>query len=263
MDGKLRITHKAFVMRILNVVLVGCSLALSLSCSAQGGAVVPSQGGAVAPFTKVIVSPFIQVEFVKGEKESVAINSILVDSSKLHIAVHHGTLRLYLEGAKEIPKNQKDGNQSRPLYPKHAVVATVTYRSLDELSLRGEETQLCSGPIVTNRFTLSIYGESRVLFTEMRVREINAHIYGESQLEIRSGSIEWQRYVCYGEGKVIATATTGKESKITAYGEAEFQVNVSDRIAITSFGEAKLRYMGNPEIVRGLHFGGVDVKRLD
>jgi len=246
---------KAFVMRILIVLSVCCLVALSLSCSAQGGA--------VAPFTKVIVSPFIQVEFVKGATESVAINSLLVDSSKLHVEVKHGTLRLYLEGAKEIPKNQKDGTQSVPLYPKHAVVATVTFRSLEELSLRGDETQLCEGPIVTDKFVLSIYGESRVLFTEMRVREMDAHIYGESQLEVRSGAIERQRYVCYGEGKVNTTATKGKESKITAYGEAEFKMNVSDRIAITSFGEAKLRYMGNPEIVKGLHFGGVDVKRLD
>jgi len=247
--------HKVFVMRILNVLLAGVSLVLSLSCGAQGGA--------VAPFTKVIVSPFIQVEFVKGEAESVAINSILVDSGKFHVEVHHGTLRLYLEGAKEIPKNQKDGNQSYPLYPKHAVVATVTFRSLDELSLRGDETELVSSPVVTDKFTLSIYGESRVLFTEMRVREMDAHIYGESRLEVRSGTIDRQRYVCYGEGKVMMTATKGKESKITAYGEAEFNLNVSDRIAITSFGEAKLRYMGNPEIVKGLHFGGVDVKRLD
>jgi len=247
--------HKAFFMRIFSAILAGCSLLLSLSCSAQGGA--------VAPFTKVIVSPFIQVEFVKGEAESVVINSILVDSGKLHVEVHHGTLRLYLEGAKEIPKHQNDDNRSYPLYPKHAVVATVTYRSLEELSLRGDETQLCESPIVTDKFTLSIYGESRVLFTEMRVREMSAHIYGESQLEIRSGSIDKQRYVCYGEGKVITTATKGRESRITAYGEAEFQVNVSDRIAITSFGEARLRYMGNPEIVKGFHFGGVDVKRID
>jgi len=247
--------HKVFVMRILNVLLAGVSVVLSLSCGAQGGA--------VAPFTKVIVSPFIQVEFVKGEAESVAINSILVDSGKFHVEVHHGTLRLYLEGAKEIPKNQKDGNQRYPLYPKHAVVATVTFRSLDELSLRGDETELVSSPVVTDKFTLSIYGESRVLFTEMRVREMDAHIYGESRLEVRSGTIDRQRYVCYGEGKVMMTATKGKESKITAYGEAEFNLNVSDRIAITSFGEAKLRYMGNPEIVKGLHFGGVDVKRLD
>ena len=256
MGGKMRIMHKAFIMRILKLFLPALFfVALALSCIAQGRA--------VAPFTKVIVSPYIQVEFVKGGTENVAINSILVDSSKLHIEVQHATLRLYLEGAKEIPKNQKDGSQSYPLYPRHAVVATVTYRSLDELSLRGDETQLCDSPIVTNKFTLSIYGESRVLFTEMRVREFNAQIYGESRLEIRSGTIDRQRYVCYGEGKVITTAAKGRESRITAYGEAEFNLNVSDRIAITSFGEAKLRYMGNPEIVKGLHFGGVDVKRLD
>lgn len=219
-------------------------------------------------FDKVIVSPYIQVTFVQGENESVTINSMIVDSSKLHVEVENGTLRLYLDGAKDIPHNQhvytNDGQkQSFPLYPNHAVAATVTYKSLEALSLRGEETQLCESPISADQFTLKVYGESRVIFTEVHINEMHTTLYGESTLDIKSGSVSQQYYTCYGEGKINTTAIAGKESKVTAYGEAELRLNVSERIKITAFGEAKLRYMGNPVIVKGIHLGGLDLQKID
>ncbi len=225
-----------------------------------------AQSGPVDHFHKVIISPYIQVSFVAGDRESVTINSIIVDSSKLHVEVKHGTLRLYLDGAKEIPHNDHQdykGNGSGHLYPNHAVIATITYRKLDALSLRGEETYLCESPLSSNQFHLRVYGESRVIFTEVHFQKLHTTIYGESSLDIKSGVVNKQYYTCYGEGKVNTTAITGQRGKITAYGEAEFRLNVSDRIKITSIGQAKLRYMGNPDIVRGIHIGGVDMQKLD
>ncbi|MBS1664559.1 MAG: DUF2807 domain-containing protein [Bacteroidetes bacterium] len=235
--------------------------------SSQAGAATATPQP-VDHFTKVIVSPYIQVTFVEGNTESVTINSLIVDSSKLHVEVNNKTLRLYLDGAKDIPHNQKEYNEnghsnSYPLYPNHAVIATVTYQKLESLSLRGEETQLCESPLDVRKFNLYIYGASRVIFTEMHARSMHAAIYGESTLEIRSGNIEEQRYTCYGEGKIHATAITGRSSKLKAFGEAEFNMNVSDRIKLTAFGEAKLRYMGNPSIVKGIHIGELHVEKID
>jgi hypothetical protein len=214
------------------------------------------------------VSPYIQVVLVQGEKESVTINDIIVDSSKLHVEVDGGTLRLYLDGAKDVPHNQRvytdDGGwQNRHLYPNHAVVATVTYKTLNSLSLRGEETQLCQSPLSADKFTLRVYGTSSVIFTEVHFGEMHTTMYGESTLNIKSGSVNEQYYTCYGEGKINTTAVTGHNSWFTAFGEAELSLNVTDMIKITAFGEAKLRYMGNPEIVKGLHFGGLDLKKID
>src|SRR3954454_6161593 len=79
-------------------------------------------------FTKVIISPYIQVTFVEGDEESVTINQIKVDESKLHIEVNNKTLRIYLEGAKDVPKYEKDHSNenegSHPLYHNTTVVAT-------------------------------------------------------------------------------------------------------------------------------------------
>jgi Putative auto-transporter adhesin, head GIN domain len=226
-----------------------------------------AQTGVSGHFHRVVVSPYIQATFVQGDQESVTITSSIVDNSKLHIEVEHGELWLYLDGAKEIPHNQHDngydGKHSYSLYPKHAVLVTVTYKKLDHLSLRGDETFLCESPMSQDHLTLRVYGESRVIFTEVHFNKLYTKIYGESRLDIKSGAVNKQYYTCFGEAKINTTAIYGHRAKVTAFGEAEFQMNVADRIKITSFGEARLRYMGNPDIVKGIHFGGVDVAKLD
>jgi len=219
-------------------------------------------------FHRVVVSPYIQATFVMGNEESVTVNSIVVDSSKLHVETRGGTLRVYLEGAKEIPRTPTElqangGLKKGRMYPNHAVIVTITYKSLNSLSLRGDETFLCESPLIAKRFDLRVYGDSKVIFTEVHIGSMHTTIYGDGLLDIRSGDASRQYYTSFGDGKINTTAINGRKARITAFGEAEFSCNVRDRIKITSFGEAKLRYMGSPEIVKGLHFGGVDVRKLD
>ena len=225
------------------------------------------QKRAVGHFDKIVVSPYIQATFVDGGEESVTIDQIKVDQSKLHIEVSNNTLHIYLEGAKHIPKNEKDYSkgyeETRSLYDKTTVVATIRYKTLNELSIRGEEEHVCKSPIAGDKFTLRLYGESDIAFDELNLRQLYTTMYGESILEIKSGSIKEQHYTCYGEGKINALAINGRLSRVTAYGEADFMLNVSERIKITAFGEAKVHYKGNPEIVKGLNFGEVSLVKMD
>jgi hypothetical protein len=222
---------------------------------------------AVSHFDKIVVSPYIQATFVEGGEESVSIDQIKVDQSKLHIEVSNNTLHIYLEGAKHIPKNEKDYSkgyeETRSLYDKTTIVATITYKTLNQLSIRGEEEHVCKSPIAGDKFTLRLYGESKITFDDLNLRQLYTTIYGESVLEFKSGSIKEQYYTCYGEGKINALAINGRLSRVTAYGEADFMLNVSDRIKVTAFGEAKVHYKGNPEIVKGLNFGEVSLVKLD
>ena len=220
-----------------------------------------------APFNKAIISPYIQVTFIQGNEESVTINDIDVDANNLHIEVNDNTLRIYLEGAKDIPKNEKNysngSKETYPLYNKTSVVATVTYKTLEALSVRGEENIVCESPVNGDKFSLKIYGESNVAFNEMNLQQLSATLYGEGTLEIKAGSVKDQKYVCYGEGKINSLAIEGNTSRLTAYGTADFKLNVSDRIKITAFGDAELHYKGNPEIDKGLHFGDMLIDKMD
>src|SRR6478735_1432555 len=161
-------------------------------------------------FNKIIVSPYIQVTLVQGDQESVTVNEIRVDTGKLHIEVNDKTLRIYLEGAKDFPKNEKDYSngykETHPLYRNTSVVATITYKTLEALSFRGEEDQLCKSPIDGNKFVLKIYGESNITFNEMNLEQLSATLYGEGTLEIKAGSVKDQKYTCYGESKINTLA---------------------------------------------------------
>jgi len=216
-------------------------------------------------FHKVIVSPYIEATFVQGDQEKVVINRSGVDPGKLHIESSNGILRIYLEGAKVIPREARDNrrNSHRPLYPGHAVTATIYYKKLDAVSLRGDERFTFASPLSAKRFTLKLYGEPEITFSEVHIDDLRTTIYGEGSVEMQSGSVNKQSYTCYGEGKVNTTAVSSAEAKLTAYGEADFSLNVSQRIRISSFGEASLRYKGNAQVVKGINVGGVDVARLD
>src|SRR5258708_3228327 len=105
---------KQFIMRQLKAIVVAGLVFLGLCGYAQ------TSPFDLDHFHKVIISPYIQATFVEGDKESVTINGIIVDSSKLHVEVKHGTLRLYLDGAKDIPHNHDyidDKQHSHPSYP--------------------------------------------------------------------------------------------------------------------------------------------------
>ncbi|MEP7142020.1 MAG: head GIN domain-containing protein [Ferruginibacter sp.] len=226
-----------------------------------------AQTSAVAPFEKVIISPYIQVTLVEGDKEDVAIESCTVDKSKLHIEVNNKTLWIYLDGAKQIPKNEttyKNGyKEKHSIYQGTVVIAIVTYKTLNDLSVRGEETQLCKSALSSGTFKLKIYGESKVIFNEVNFGELRTKLYGESTLEIKAGAIKEQRYTSYGESKINTSAVNGRTGYITAYGEADFIMNASDKIKITAFGEAKLHYKGDPEIVKGIHIGDMQIDKMD
>ncbi|HVZ95853.1 MAG TPA: DUF2807 domain-containing protein [Chitinophagaceae bacterium] len=218
-------------------------------------------------FDKVIISPHIQATFVQGDKENVTIDNSTVSDDKIHIEVNGNTLRIYLDGAKDIEKNKttyENGyKEKQPVYKGTVVKATITYKTMNVLSIRGEETHLCQSVLKGDKFTLRMYGESHVVFNEVALGELHAILYGESTLDILSGSVKNQRYTAYGESKINTLGVNGNTGKITAYGEANFSMNVSGEIRITSFGESKLEYKGNAVITKGVNIDGPQITKLD
>ncbi len=220
----------------------------------------------VEHFEKVTVSPHIQVRFVQGGTEQVTIENSTVTEDKINVEVNGKTLRIYLDGAKEITKNEKtyeNGDQrKKPLYRGTVVTAIVTYKDLDELSLRGEETFICESPLVAKDFKLSIYGESQVYFNKVTFGSLRTTIYGESYLELKEGTLDRQRIIAYGETKVNTLGVETSEAKLTAYGEGSYRLHVLDRLKVTAYGEATVAYEGNPEIDKGIIIGEATIQKI-
>lgn len=221
----------------------------------------------VASFDKVIISPHISVTFIEGATESVTIESSEVSEDKINIEVNGRTLRVYLEGAKDVPKHKKERingyKRKVPLYKGTQVVATVTYRQVDEFSLRGEEEIHFQSPIEQEKLRLKIYGESEITIEELQLEEFNATIYGESELWVNSGNVKEQRIVAYGETRVHLYEINNETARVTAYGEAQFDLNTSDQIKVTAFGEARVNYKGSPDIKKGINLGDVRIRSVN
>lgn len=221
----------------------------------------------VKSFHKVIISPNIEVTFIEGKEESVTIEKSTVSYEKIHIEVNDKTLRVYLDGQKDFPKNEKTYKngykEKQSVYKGAVVIATVTYKKLDDLSIRGEETQVCKSLLKGKKFKLKVYGEPHVIFDDVNLDQLQATMYGESSLKIKSGTIKEQKFIAYGESTFNCFAINNATTKITAYGGAVFEINASDAIKITAYGDAKLKYKGNAQLNKGINIGDVQIDKME
>lgn len=221
----------------------------------------------VQSFNKVIISPHVQVRFEKGTEESVTILSNSEGKDKLNIEVNGKTLRIFLDDAKMTTKSEKvdyEGwKQKVPIYDGTVVTAVVTFKDIEELSLRGEEDYDVIGLLKQDKFVLSIYGDSEVEFEEVDFMRLKTTIYGESELKLKKGTIEDQKYTVYGEGEVNAKNISNKTTKVIAYGEGEFKLNVTERLKVTAYGEAEIEYSGNPTLKKGIVIGEATIESRD
>jgi len=220
----------------------------------------------VEAFDKVIVSPHVQVTFQQGDSENVAIESSTVSEDKINIEVNGKTLRIYLDGAKEVTKSEKSHEngyeRKKSIYKGTVLTATVTYINLEELSLRGEEKFVCKSTLTGDKFRLKIYGESQVYLNDVALGSLQTTIYGESYLELKDGTVGRQKITAYGETKVNTLGVHSKTAKITAYGEGSYRLNVSDDLKITAYGEATVAYQGNPEVNKGIIIGEATIQKI-
>ncbi|WP_405412326.1 head GIN domain-containing protein [Maribacter sp. Asnod1-A12] len=220
----------------------------------------------VKSFDKLIVSPHIAVNLVEGEEESVVIENAKVSLDKINVEVEGRTLRLYLDGAKVVTKSERISTDqwrgSKSLYNGTMATATVTYRKLENLSIRGEEVVRCKNLFNADDFKMSLYGEAKVYFDSVSIDELTVAIYGSSYLEIGEGAVARQLFRAYGESEVNTVGMMADETKITAYGESNFRVHVKDRLKVTCYGETNVNYMGSPEVDKGLIFGEARIRKI-
>ena len=220
----------------------------------------------VDAFDKVIISPHIEVILMEGNEESVKIENAKVPEDKINVVVEGKTLRIYLDGAKTVTKSEKvqrgNGKWKRSIYNGTMATATITYKKIKALSVRGEEVVKCDTPIEQKSLKLTIYGDSKVYFNSLTTEELTVSIYGESYLEIQGGDVGRQVYRAYGESEVNTLNMENSSTKITAYGESNFRVNVSDRLKVTCYGESKINYKGDADVDKGIVIGEARIRKI-
>lgn len=222
----------------------------------------------VKSFDKIIVSPHVEVVLQQGDIESVEVNEIFLPIEKLNVEIEgRRTLRVYLDDAKMVTKTEKvkyrNYKNSRPIYKGTQVKVTITYKTLDVLSVRGEEKISFNTPLHQKQFILRAYGEPRIYLNDVQLEVLRTTMYGESYVEASNGVIRKQKFTNYGESVINMKAIDNTETKITAYGESNYKLNVSKRLRITAYGEAVITYKGSPNVSKGIVIGDATITQLN
>lgn len=216
-------------------------------------------------FDEIVVSPHIEVIFKEGKESSVRIEAISVPMDKLNVSVENDKLHLYLEDAKITSPSLKDqikGTCDPTEYDGTVVRAVVTYERLKSADLRGEQKFVFESKIDSRKLRLKIYGESQVYLNEVEIEDLHVTMYGESELKILKGEVEDQTFTVYGESEVQALSIDNEETKVTVYGEGEFQLNVSEKLIVTSYGEASIEYAGKAKVQKRIIIGETEISKL-
>lgn len=220
----------------------------------------------VENFSKVTVSPHIEVTFKQASENKIVIERSTEPIEKLNVEVKKNTLNIYLDDAKIVTKRNKD-DMNRPyynnaIYSGTVIKATIYYKEIEDLSLRGKEKFIFESPLNTEKVRFNIYGESQLYIKELHLKDLKVNIYGDSFLNVENGTVMNQKIVAYGESKINALNLATESTKIVCYGSGSFQLNSSKRLKVTSYGEATITYKGDAELNKGIVIGESTIVKL-
>ena len=225
-----------------------------------------SESVEVSDFSEVTISPYIEVVFKQADQESVIIENSKVDREKVNIEVDGKKLHIYLEDARIVSKEEEvkvNGREmDRSIYNGTEVRIIVNYKTLEEVEIRSEERITFEDAINNEDFDLDLYGSPKVYFESITAEDFKVAMYGESYLEVKAGKVDFQRYRCYGKSEVNAVELLSSETKIAAYGNNHIVVNVSDKLKVSAFGEARIQYKGDAKVNSGLKIGETVVQKI-
>lgn len=202
------------------------------------------------PFKKIVVSPLVNLVLSQGEREHIRIEYEGIGAEKINYAVKGNTLRIYLDDARYTVKTEEidkgDYIQSVPIYKGVQLTAYVTYRHLKNLQVRGEETIICQDSLVSRKFKIKLFGESKVDLAYVQSRRFKVHAFGENKLTIHGGDAGMQTYRLFGENKIDVESMPSGRVRASSFGESELALYATEEIRLWGFGEVEMMYDGDP-----------------
>ena len=240
-----------------NALAIVVSLTLITSATAQ------EITSSLKPFSKIISSPRINLVLTQGDQESIRLVYEGVPAEKINIKQRGNTLHIFLDKAKYAEKKYKYGYTTTPMYPDARLTAYVTYRSLEELEIRGNQELSCLDPIRNARFALRAYGENDITFASLNTEYFITRLYGENMLRIEDGKADFQKYSLYGNNDINTVALKSYYATATIFGESSLQLHTDDELKVSSFGEGEVIYAGNAHVNHRVVVGNARVSHLD
>ncbi len=218
-------------------------------------------------FDKVIISPHINVNLVEGNSEKVHLETNGLPTDVVNVKVKGKTLKIFLDDAKIQDKRvkvvKKNGwKQKISIYEGVEIDATITYRKLKHLQVRGAQTITCDTKLDASKFRLKIYGENRLKLANLTANELKVSLFGENKLLIKEGNVSTQIVRLFGENSFNSRQVKSKFTKANSFGVSKIYINTSDWLKVNAFGESTFYYAGNATLHKGIVLGENEFGRI-
>jgi len=215
------------------------------------------------PFHTIVSGPHVELELNNGLDESMKIETDGVSMEDVIYEVKGKTLHIYLKHARNIEKTQKYRNGrskwSVGIYKDSKIKATITYRDLKKLVTKGEERVNINSPVGGQSFKFKSYGDQKVKFASIETGNFRAKLYGETDLEIKKGYADLQRYKLYGDHKIDTQNVKTQKVKTANFGEVDLDVDTKI-VALTSFGTADIKSKSRAIVRKGIVIGETRIR---
>lgn len=213
-------------------------------------------------FDQIVLGPYIELNLIEGDEEHIQIEAENIDTGLINIIVKHGKLRIYLDNAKYLPRNEtslkgKD-KYIHEMYQDVQIYATVTFRELVSLAVISEEIISCQGSIKNTSFKLRTIGETKVFFENIEVEKLKIKSIGENEISIASGKAMACKTKLIGENKVGIVQIEANTAKFSSIGENRIECNTEEKLRILTIGESEFVQYGKANIQKGFRIGEND-----
>src|SRR5690606_14922447 len=236
---------------------IAASVCLILSAAAQ------EINSELKPFNRVIASPHVNVVLTRGDHENIRLVYEGVPAEKINIKQNGRTLHIFLDKARVAEKTHKHGYATPSMYSGARLTAYITYRSIEEVEIRGSQELSCVDPIRSRRLVLRAYGENDITFASLNTEYFVTKLYGENTLRIDDGKADFQKYSLYGNNDINPVALKSYSATANLFGESSLHLYTADELKVSSFGEGEVHYAGDAQVNHRLVFGNARVSRLD
>ena len=210
----------------------------------------------LANFNKIVAGPHIELTLKQGEHEMIETTAENVSPDNIVIKVRNGTLKIYLKDWRKHEIIKKDTKTFKAdLYRNTKVHATVIFNSLRKIVAIGEEKISSDSIIENDRFSMKIYGETKVCLCNLETNKLITKLFGENEVAIQSGKAVKHKSKLFGENSVIVTDVYAQKTKCTSFGENEFAGNSEKKFRVNSFGESEFNQHGTAKIHKTIALG--------
>ena len=211
-------------------------------------------------YDKLSVHPYIDVELDQGSDPKVFIVANNWDTDDVIVEQKGSKVVIYLKGAKADKINTNANNWKK--YRDVRVKVILTYEELKQISMKGDGTLTCWGPIEQNKFKLSLMGDCEASFDSWEVGRLKASVMGDTELDLGKGKATSQVWSIFGDSEINASSLKGDHCKIRAFGNSDIQVFATNHLQYKVFGESEISYKGNPHISASMALGESKLNRI-